>query len=419
MPLNTVYFGADCWGQTDGRQTFGIAQAGGVGGVGVGTGFGGTATGLAVKQTATHGLGSGIFASGWAYEHFLRREVDRFMWEGEPDLEPLGLQCACKNSIQNHLRSDFKDNPIAKFATQYPAGTESFFYSDYKDASYRLGTGQYLAHIGQQSVLPTPAERHTPVSITPKSDSVGILTATMNDEPSRCSIGITIKDLPSISNEAQVDGKLYLHKLSARGDLNLDLNVTYLKLVDHPDLKTSLFAVVGSKTVEQILVGDAKTRHTQTVAIWNTSDRVTAVGVAVRGPAHYILSNSASALLDIFELTLKPTGHHYPKSEIQSIRFEQHGTSETTHHRLVWSIPGTPHPSNLLPYSSITGPFSHFIVSAEGKDLGRAYALAYIVDQKVYADWKAQNKATVSVTLTGYAFDGSIIGSFSDAIPLT
>ena len=203
MPLDTVYFGIDCWGQTNDkpekntRRTFGIDTEGGDGTIGVGVGHGGTATGLAVKPLAPHGLGAGIFASGWAYEHFAPgRDVDRFMWEGKPDLK--GLDCKCKKGLQQHIRPDFKDNPIAKFATQYPAGSEGFFHTDYQEAFSYLGSGKFRAHLGQQSILPAPAERSTTLNITPKGNAGGVIAAQLKDMPSRCSIGVAITAASSI-----------------------------------------------------------------------------------------------------------------------------------------------------------------------------------------------------------------------------
>ena len=97
--LENIYFGIDCWGQTkDGpgpnnRKTYGTEQASddltGGSGKTTGIGHGGTATGLAAMTVAPLGFGVGIFAQAWAYEHFDRaKTVDRFMWEGKPDLEP-------------------------------------------------------------------------------------------------------------------------------------------------------------------------------------------------------------------------------------------------------------------------------------------------------------------------------------------
>ena len=61
---SSVYFGSECWGQTDDgnpkRMTFGIDTNGGDGESGTfnpGRGHGGTATGLAVKQLAPHDFG--------------------------------------------------------------------------------------------------------------------------------------------------------------------------------------------------------------------------------------------------------------------------------------------------------------------------------------------------------------------------
>ena len=427
MRLDTVYFGIDCWAQNIDRKntrwTFGVDTEGGDGSVGVGVGHGGTATGLAVKPLASYGLGTGIFAPGWACEHLERgRDVDRFMWEGKPDLQTLkGMTCACDVHFQQHIRPDFNDNPIAKFAKQYPAGSEGFFHTDYQEAMSDLGSGNFRAHLGQQSVLPAPAERSATLNITPMGNASGVLAAQIKDVPSRCSIGVAITAASSIGEGSHLEGKLLLHHLNAQGDLDLDLVVTYQRLVEVPGLKIRLFAVVGKETAKSDLLGEPMKRDSQILSIRNTKDRITAIGIAVQGSAQGLanfFSQDTSDLLEVFEITLKPAGHSYPKSEIRNVRIEQRGTDATAHHRLVWSIPKNAMSSSSLPYSPLTGPFSHFIVSAEGKELGRAYALEFVVDQGVHQGWKEEYKKAVSVVIAGHAFDGSVIGFFTGLLDL-
>lgn len=345
------------------------------------------------------------------------------MWEGTPDLATLkGLNCACVAGSQQHIRPDFKENPITKFAKQYPAGSEGFFHTDYKEAISSLGSGKFRAHLGQQSILPAPAERSATLSVTPNGNPAGVIAAELKDTPSRCSIGFAVTDTSSIGEGSQLKGKLILHKLNARGDLNLDLVVTYQRLAEFPGLMLNVFAVVGAKTVEKDLPGEAMKRDSQILSIRNTQDRITAIGIAVKGPAQNLASLFSGAtwgMLDVFQLTLRPTGHIYPKSEIHDVKLELRGKDATTHHMLSWSIPKTAASSSFLPFSTVTGSFSHFVVSAEGKELGRAYALAFVIDKDVYKGWKEEKKTVVSVVIVGHAFDGSVIGSFTGTVHLT
>jgi hypothetical protein len=100
------------------------------------------------------------------------------------------------------------------------------------------------------------------------------------------------------------------------------------------------------------------------------------------------------------------------------VKIEHHGSGATAHHRLLWSIPASSAPSHFLPLSATTGPFSHFVVRAGGKELGRAYALAFVIDQDLYKGWKSGKRSAVTFAITGHAFDGSVIGTFTGLINL-
>ena len=71
------------------------------------------------------------------------------MWEGSPDLTNLpsayaierGINCKCRLGLKQHMRADFKINPIKNFAKQYPVGSESFFHTDYDQVFSHYGPG--------------------------------------------------------------------------------------------------------------------------------------------------------------------------------------------------------------------------------------------------------------------------------------
>ena len=447
LNLKTVYFGIECWAQGAGGSpvTYGIDSIGGQeesGSFGNGVGHGGTATGLAVKPLAERGLGSAIFSAHWAYPHFSRaghegggdmysRAVDRFMWEGKPDLEGLeGLQCDCNGGISTHIRADLGTNPITKYAERYPAGSEGFFHSDYKEPVSYVGPKQFRAHIGQQSILPAPAERFTTLSNVSNGNVVGTISANLLEDPlsgtlkglsSRCSINVEIKAATSIGEGSQLVANLPLHLLNARGKLDLDLIVTYQRLVEFPEITMSIFAEYGGAIKPLSLSEKARKRKTQTFQIRNTQDHITAIGISIQGPSQAFTtfaSAGITALLNIFEITLKPSKESYPVTEIREIRLVQRGHSETNtaHYRLAWSIPNTTPTSTHLPWSPLTGPFSHFTIAAGGTGLGRAYATEFIIDQSVYEGWAQKGRTSASFEVFGYAFDGTRIGYSSTTL---
>ena len=275
VPMNpyNVYFGVECWSQAGkDYRSYGIdgvtAMTDVVGESGTcssGLGHGGTATGLAIKPLANRGFGFAIFSAHWAYPHFWRighkaegemysRAVDRFMWEGTPDMEQNlpGLKCGCEAGVSKHIRSDFKYNPINSHAKRYPAGSEAFFHTDYNEPVVYLGkslekaaTSRFRAHIGRQSVLPPPAERFVTLVNTTNHSTIGTMSALMkNDQPmanrSKCSINVGVKAVANSSDGSQLDGKLILHQLGADGKVDLDLVVSYQRLVELPELSMSV-----------------------------------------------------------------------------------------------------------------------------------------------------------------------------------
>jgi hypothetical protein len=450
IPLDTVYFGSDCWGAT-GRQTFGFAEKVDFD-KGIlennnssdshwGKGYGGAATGLVVNVLANTDsrLGTAIFAQGWAYEHFSPGTlVDRFMWEGKPDLTTylstllpdkttrFDINCNCPGSLKNHLRTDFRDSPITKFAKRYAAGSYSFFHTDYADA-YSYQGGSWQAHLGQQSILPTPGERTTPITISPPSNASGTILAQFDGD--KCTIGAIIDDGSKFSNETTLKAELTLHTLNVDGKRNPDITITYQRLGEFPEVKIQLIALVGGTPKPLDLSGQVEERGSRTLEVRNTHDSIIALGISVQGPVNAIPDRFAD-LIDIFELTVKPSGVNYPTTAIESVALGRYDKGAIPHIRLAWSIPTTTPISEYLPYSSITQHVSHFVVRTEVeewgrvyiKELGRAYALSFILDKDLYNGLKdkckKEQKEANKFVIEGYAFDGSRICRFENDVKL-
>lgn len=431
MSLNDVYFGTDCWAQDwDGEKDNGPRTHGeGVNASSMEVGYRGTASGLGVQPLAGTGLSAGLFAPGWAYEHFENNDatlVDRFMWLGENPDKVKALHCNCFEGFEKrHFRDDLKDSAIAKFATQYPAGSESFFHTDYSEAFYSSGGNPYDVHLGRQSVLPLPDQRSAALDV---KDATKYASGTMEIQinSGHCTVDVKLNSATDVHDDTQIQGKLMLHQLNVRGDLTPNISITYSKLAASSSLNMWFFATVGDKDEKVVeLKAAVDKRDIAVLEVPKTNDRVTGVGILVRGPAKdyakYVSSGHLPALLNIEELTLRPHGESYPKADIHDAKFVERGSAETQHHRLVWSwsISGDATAPLHLPYSSLTGPFSHFLVSVDGKGLGRAYATEFIIKAEDYDGWQKSRKTSVSVDIDGYGFDGSLIKHSSGTATLT
>lgn len=216
----------------------------------------GTATGEGVRDIGAYAegaFGSGLFSIAWAFECFTfddrpqqkPRIVDRFMWEGDPDLIPSikGLTCHCTpNGSKTHLGDDdgqaFSHNPIVKYAKLYPAGSEGFFYTDYSDAMVALPDGKFHAQIAQQSIL--PVQRSAPLA----SLSGAITTQLSSSFNSKCTLGVK---LPSGANTGgQVNEHFILHYGNAQCDHGLHLSILYHRLAALSGLNISVYVLIGS-----------------------------------------------------------------------------------------------------------------------------------------------------------------------------
>jgi hypothetical protein len=407
-----------------------------------GIGHGGAATGLAVNTLAharknhAEGLGTAIFAAHWAFQHYTPgTQMDRFMWEGKPDLieyletDPKNMYnhvnrpdvcCNCDGgTLKNHLREDFRTSPITKFARQYPAGSNSFFHTDYTEAYTKVSPNKYRVHIGQQSVLPTPGERSGAITFAPGSsrggNPVGTIKALIN--AGRCTIHIANQDARNTSEGANFEATLKLHTVNIKCERNTEISITYTRLREFPDVSIQLRAKVRNDFKSIDLSGEPTEQNTRTCPIPDSQDCITNLEILVQGKAKDIVDGAAN-FIDIFKLTIKPSGLKYPTSSIQNVKIiERDDIPATAHKRLVWTVPDS-QPVSDLPYSKITRNFSHFVVSAEDGELGRAYATQFVLRPAIYKRWKDKGTKSIKFDIVGYAFDGTELAHFSGPLTL-
>jgi hypothetical protein len=95
------------------------------------------------------------------------------------------------------------------------------------------------------------------------------------------------------------------------------------------------------------------------------------------------------------------------------MQLEKRGEGEREHVRLGWSFKHqarTNWKDAEIPCSDLTGPFSHFIIYADGTMLGKAYALEHIL-KKRFVEKNAGT--TVDFELVGVGFDGQTLAKSS------
>ena len=380
-----------------------------------------------IGSMAKYGVGTGLFATGWCFQQFIagkanqdtklfRSDADSYMWTAQPDLrllESANLKFNDHGTIDRFINRNQAAECITKFARRYPAGSEAFFHTDYGKAVAYLGPRNYRAHLGEQSIWPINR------SADLKNPAGGHLSAKLNDVRATCTIKVALSSsAKNPTTNDQVEGRIILHELNMRGDIDYNLIVKYKRLTHTADLKVKAFVTVGSNPVEVELAGGATDAPatTQPLALKRSSSPIESVGIHLQGPAKLFSPQGVVDVIDIHEITIKPSQESYPTCKIGSVAFKQDGPQSAPFHRLNWSVApiadAASRPKH-LPYSSLTGPFSHFNISVGGVGLGRAHTTSFVLDPGTAARNKSGN---VDVTITGVGFDGSLLDTFKGSV---
>jgi hypothetical protein len=389
-PSENVYFGIDVWAQnntgiTHPRTTF--PKRGG----------GGTNTGIAVAKLAELGLSAGVFAPAWSFEHFPGRgkEIEQVMWEGKT--LPSDIDCPCGNTASRHQPTPAL--AITEHARDFPAGSESFFYTNFTRAfanqSEGIGNvsdGHTIAQLSAQSILPL----HSP------SADRSRLTHRLENTTQQSKLIIEAHNVPPA-----VTRWLPLYKLNMPADGSLRITITcrnlqvivgtlgvYVKFSNHND--PQLFPLdddyKGICTIEGRI---GKSSH--------LDSRAEELGLHLDG---FNGSKTIETILEVYSISIVPIGHNqlHDKQSIDNIRIEHRGEGDNSHMRLCWNYTaGAKARTHGGPYSELTGPFSHFFVKIDGMQVGRAYALEYIVDGDLA---ETLTNKEIEVEIVGIGFDG-------------
>lgn len=365
---------------------------------------GGTGTGMGVQALQNLGVNAGIFAPGWSYEHFNdhNRAVEKSVWQGEP--LPRRLACECNPDRPHDLASSDLDNGVSRYANHFPAGSEYFFHTNFERAFSRTDDGALHAHLGAQQILPTPQQ----------SQSSSPLRVELRDCPSRCSILMS----PACEDTMhRHQFQLIKLKLSTAKPLRVsmtyrlpvtDLGVLWLQIrfVDQHGRSSFTHHQLSEEGSVAGLEWDLGEPHFGE----NELDGKRAIswvdGIYVSYDCESGNRNSPSgaALLDIYTITILPQSVLRPSCDILNIGLEKRGTGQAEHNRLVWQLDAElERDEAFLPYSSITGPCAYFTVQIDGRDIGRAYALEFVLPTEI--EWSEM----LEIKIIGLGFDGRML----------
>ncbi|KAF2443645.1 glycoside hydrolase family 85 protein [Karstenula rhodostoma CBS 690.94] len=427
LPTEKVYFGIDVWAQN--TVDFGLPRTTYPENKG-----GGTNTGVAVSKLAEMGLSAGVFGPAWSFEHFPShgRDTERAMWEGEAFWD--GATCSCRGEA-SFCHPVNLDKPITGSATQYPAGSEKFFHTDFsrafatheEQAASRLYNGKKIhSQLGSQSLLPCSSHALVWDSRIPIDAAVSRLKVEKGspceerDQPLLSSGGASYnpdaatkdrifeRDLPLFKLDMPADGSLRLYmSCDPRG-----ISSVYLKFSSGIKLLP-----IGGSGLQPLITFQCAVEPDQTS---HGNIRLQELGVRVRSSG---LQKPRDSFLKIYKIRIVPRTclDLKQKCSIEDVQIEQRGEDDTEHWRLRWTYKnslGDDDRSALatseIPYSDITGPFSYFAIQIDGVDLGRAYALEHVLPKAFVESFGGG----VQVVLIGIGFDGEEVARREQEIVL-
>jgi hypothetical protein len=402
------------------------------------------ANGPYLLPMANFGVGSGLFATGWCFQKFkpppgkpnfdmmtYRSDADRYMWTGEHDLNDLkALKNAGvfgeawnqdsnkENVIDTYINKGKQAREcIAEYAKVFPAGSDSFFYTNYGKAVEYQGPEQYTAHLGNQSIWPFQRFADLKTSTV----TTGAVFTRLLGARAPCAIGVE-HNVGSVADSTLAHGSIILHHVNMplSSSLNLILTIKYKRSTDSSGLKAIVWAGANSHTPKVELTGVVGQESIQTLALSGGTDPITRIGIYLEGPMSAFAAKAKIHVLDIFEILVKAEKDHYDPCKITGVELVQDGTTALPYSRLNWTISpllqGMEQPTHHLPYSSVTGPFSHFNVSVGGTYVGRAHTLSFVLDKDAVGKLNVKAGTNVEIVIAGVTFDGTHLDSYKRTV---
>ncbi|KJX96965.1 glycosyl hydrolase family 85 protein [Zymoseptoria brevis] len=407
LGAENVYFGIDMWAQNAqygrNRRTTWPREGGG-----------GTGTGLGLDVLKTHGLGVGIFAPGWPFEHFEEhaREVDHSVWQG--DAMPMDLPCDC-NPERPH--DSVARGGVVRYARGHALGTKSVFHTDFTRAvSTDAATGRIAqAHLGSQTALPLASKarfRSLPFSMSNRPHaSVGEVSIGLSGLPTRCVVSARRGAASAESGPAVA----YLHLFDfgvPTSSSNHELMVAYR----HLQKGLCMFSIVGP--CSPILVDKDPDKNGVSYYTSSGLKSISDISLEVSCYGPSLLPHEFEELFELISITIRPEGREQG-CDIFDLRLQSWSTATTAHRRLSWYVsPADIEVAGLrpdVPWSDTTGPCAYFVVQIDGREAGRAYALDFVITGDMSSDWAETGVAEVHIAAVG--FDGRVLTTTQRTIP--
>lgn len=365
-------------------------------------------------------LSAGVFAPAWSFEHFPGhgRDVERAVWQGTSLSHD--IVCSCGDCLSRHRPNE--GFAILKNAKERVAGSETFFYTDFTRAFATkdnklddLSDGFSIhAQLSSQSILPRP-------NILEESNQAIKLWHRLDDRSNASRLLIEAMQT-RLDGDDSTEVWLPLFKLDmpANGSLQVEIRSCNTSL---PESRFILSFYI--RTTDNLHLSDfAPRKELQQTIIAPKSPkpqaRIQELGVRLKGSPGAALGETIQ-LLEIMTIRIVPksTLHMSSSFSVDQMQLEKRGEGDCEHVRLSWSFnshTGADWKDTGIPYSNVTGPFSHFVIYANGTILGKAYALEHIL-KKAFVEENMEK--TVAIEVIGVSFDGQTLSKDSKKLHMS
>jgi hypothetical protein len=249
-----------------------------------------------------------------------------------------------------------------------------------------------------------------------RGNGTNILYGKLLNEPSRLALWVKSVTTDSEPRQGAYERSLRLFKLNMSAGGSLQVTATFRCRWSAPELHVGLYFKLGNE-INRIPLwntgGQIKTLNFPVKRIDGSdqfsNDRLHELGIFLKGSR----IEEPILLVEFIEVTVAPIARAKRPCCIENIRIEAQGEGDRLHWRLAWEyhevaknregakqserIPG-------YPYSNITGPFAYFILEFNGRCVGRAYALQFLLCSTLIE--KMKSDVGTYVRVIGVHFDG-------------
>ena len=392
-----------------------------------------------MQTLADAGVSTAIFAPAWTHEHFsaelnglesISDKVNRSMWEG--CTLPEQLLCDCKG--RPHHTSSYQLHSILKSSIQYPAGSATFFYTDFSPA-FQISScdsatrSEIFPHLGIQSIYPSRSyslslDQHTQHMLPLSADAIHTRFSG-NEENEGMSLSIklrhSIQDSSQGIRRSSEEHRLCLYNVAieCREQLRLQMVYTLSEFQDSEHsivafgLYLSILTGSGLTHYEYIpLESELCSRSSLDYAIQQSSTKSSLLELGVYCRCRPVLA--AIELFQCHSLSIIPMSALTSIPELQfsitEVRITRIKVLDKEQGRLEWNWTGDRDAwPTCLPLSGITGPFSHFVVLKDGKKVGVSQSLAFPLDVEEFEPDQKRNKEAMTFTVKGFCFAGVVL----------